>query len=125
MRGYQFCYFLFLAYIDSNSEGSDSDLSDVAELDSDVEAEKQVSYARELDNKDLKLLKKEIKSELGAGQKRKQAPTDSLKLQFVHGCVLDPACHCSGFFLLFLISILSCLHNLHIQYVLGFKEISV
>ena len=101
MRGYQFCYFLFLAYIDSNSEGSDSDLSDVAELDSDVEAEKQVSYARELDNKDLKLLKKEIKSELGAGQKRKQAPTDSLKLQFVHGCVLDPARHCSGFFFYF------------------------
>jgi len=73
------------AYVDSNSEGSDSDLSDVAELDSDVEAEKQVSYDRDLDAKDMKMLKKEIKSELDAGEKRKQAPNDSLRLQFVHG----------------------------------------
>lgn len=83
------CDTSIVAYIDSNSEGSDSDLSDVAELDSDVENEKQVSYIRELDNADLKLLKKEIKSELGAGEKRKQAPSDSLKLQFVHGCVCN------------------------------------
>lgn len=75
------------AYIDSNSEGSDSDMSDVAELDSDVEAEKQISYTRELDEKDMKLLKKQIKTELGAGEKRKQAPSNSLKLQFVHGYV--------------------------------------
>lgn len=77
------------AYIDSNSEGSDSDLSDVAELDSDVEAEKQVSYSRELDSRDVKLLKKEMKSELNAGEKRKKAPVDSLKLKFVHGYVFD------------------------------------
>lgn len=80
-----YIFYVCAAYIDSNSEGSDSDLSDVAELDSDVEAEKQVSYSRELDSRDIKILRKEIKSELKSGEKRKQAPVDSLKLQFVHG----------------------------------------
>lgn len=85
-------------YVDSNSEASDSDISDVAELDSDVEKEKQISYDRKLDSSDLNILKSEIKNELAAGQKRKEAPTDSLRLSFVHGFVtlriktIQPVC---------------------------------
>lgn len=75
---------ILAAYLDSNSEGSDSDLSDL-DLDSDIEAEKQITYERGVDKDTAKLLKQEIKKELGTGEKRKQGPTDSLKLKFVHG----------------------------------------
>lgn len=45
-------YGLFFAfadgYADSNSEESDSDLSDVPELDSDIEQETQINYDRQV-----------------------------------------------------------------------------
>ena len=71
--------------MDSNSEESDSDLSDVGALDSDLEQEKQVTYKRSVYREDTANMKKLMKEELGAGKKRKVAPTNSLKLEFVHG----------------------------------------
>jgi hypothetical protein len=73
--------------VDSNSEESDSDLSDVGAIDSDLEQEKQVSYQRSIYREDAVKMKKLMKEELGAGKKRKMAPADSLKLEFVHGYV--------------------------------------
>ncbi|XP_064621338.1 echinoderm microtubule-associated protein-like 6 [Lineus longissimus] len=73
------------AYVDSNSEDSDSDVSDVGELDSDLEAEKQKNYDRDVYKEDMKVLKKSMKSEMRAGQKRNSPPDSGLKLEFVHG----------------------------------------
>ena len=71
--------------MDSNSEESDSDISDVGQIDSDLEQEKQVSYGRHVYREDTANMKKLMKQELGAGQKRKTGPVDSLKLEFIHG----------------------------------------
>lgn len=70
------------SYVDSNSEDSDSSLSDVAELDSEIEKEREANYDRVLDKKDLRKIQK-----LPHGsRKRDAAPSDtSLSLQFVFG----------------------------------------
>ena len=60
------------AYVDSNSEDSDSDMSDVGELDSDLENEKQLRYDRNVYREDMKVLKKEMRADLAAGEKTKQ-----------------------------------------------------
>ncbi|XP_012942464.1 echinoderm microtubule-associated protein-like 6 isoform X2 [Aplysia californica] len=73
------------AYVDSNSEDSDSDLSDVGVVDSDLEQEKQVGYDRALYKDDLAGQKKLLKSSMQPGAKRKNGPTDSLRLEYVHG----------------------------------------
>ena len=48
------CVFLFCVcpegYADSNSGESDSDVSDVPELDSDIEQEAQMNYERQVVN---------------------------------------------------------------------------
>lgn len=72
--------------MDSNSEESDSDLSDVGEVDSDLEREKQVKYDRAVYREDAAALKK-LSKKMAPGQKRKQGPNDGLKLEFVHGFV--------------------------------------
>ncbi|KAK3093757.1 hypothetical protein FSP39_019782 [Pinctada imbricata] len=72
-------------FVDSNSEDSDSDLSDVGAFDSDVEAEKQVKYDRSIYKEDAKVLKKMARNELQSGRKKTQGPSSSLKLQYVHG----------------------------------------
>nr|XP_021335612.1 echinoderm microtubule-associated protein-like 6 [Danio rerio] len=69
------------AYADSNSGESDSDLSDVSELDSDIEQEAQISYERQVYKEDLPQLKKKLAGSL----KRQKAPDEGLRLQFVHG----------------------------------------
>lgn len=71
--------------MDSNSEGSDSELSDVASLDSDVEQEKQIQYQRCLYREDAAQMKKLIQQEIKPGEKRKQGPNDGLRLEYVHG----------------------------------------
>lgn len=71
--------------MDSNSEDSDSDMSDVPGLDSDVEREKQKNYSRTLYKEDAAKLKKLMKDDLKPGDKRKRAPADGLKLKYVHG----------------------------------------
>ncbi len=71
-------------YVDSNSEESDSDLSDVAELDSDIEKEKEIDYDRPVYKEDLSRLKRLKKTE-NSGQKRQQAPSEGIKLEFIHG----------------------------------------
>ncbi|KAL5008221.1 hypothetical protein ScPMuIL_013802 [Solemya velum] len=71
-------------FVDSNSEESDSDLSDVGEVDSDLEREKQVKYDRAVYREDAAALKK-LSKKMAPGQKRKQGPNDGLKLEFVHG----------------------------------------
>uniref|UniRef100_A0A3P8UFH2 EMAP like 6 n=1 Tax=Cynoglossus semilaevis TaxID=244447 RepID=A0A3P8UFH2_CYNSE len=47
-------------YADSNSGESDSDLSDVPELDSDIEQEAQMSYERQVYKEDLPQLRKKL-----------------------------------------------------------------
>nr|KAG5687806.1 hypothetical protein BaRGS_005436 [Batillaria attramentaria] len=73
------------AYVDSNSEDSDSDLSDVGEVDSDVEREKQVKYGRHVYREDAAQIKKFRKQEMKPGEKRALGPNDGLKLEHVHG----------------------------------------
>ncbi len=73
------------AYVDSDSEGSDSDSSDVGEIDSDLETEAQQRYGRDIYREDVKLLKREMRADMAAGQKRNRAPDHGLQLQFVHG----------------------------------------
>ncbi|XP_065115366.1 echinoderm microtubule-associated protein-like 6 isoform X2 [Paramisgurnus dabryanus] len=68
-------------YADSNSGESDSDLSDVPELDSDIEQEAQMNYERQVYKEDLPQLKKKLAGSL----KRQRAPDEGLRLQFVHG----------------------------------------
>uniref|UniRef100_A0A3P8TGD9 EMAP like 6 n=1 Tax=Amphiprion percula TaxID=161767 RepID=A0A3P8TGD9_AMPPE len=69
-------------YADSNSGESDSDVSDVPELDSDIEQEAQTSYERQLQvyKEDLPQLRKKLIGSL----KRQKAPDEGLRLQFVH-----------------------------------------
>uniref|UniRef100_A0A803SL06 EMAP like 6 n=1 Tax=Anolis carolinensis TaxID=28377 RepID=A0A803SL06_ANOCA len=73
--------------IDSHSEESDSDLSDVPELDSDIEQESQINYTRQVYKEDLPQLKQQSKEKNHSVPflKRERAPEDSLKLQFIHG----------------------------------------
>lgn len=90
-------------YADSNSGESDSDVSDVPELDSDIEQEAQASYERQVRSRagyhlsscptvslsfcfqvykeDLPQLRKKLVGSL----KRQKAPEEGLRLQFVHG----------------------------------------
>ncbi|XP_077993248.1 echinoderm microtubule-associated protein-like 6 [Glandiceps talaboti] len=73
-------------YVDSNSEESDSDLSDVGEIDSDIERESTIDYDRTVYKEDMGAIKAKNKSESrGSGQKRKKAPSEGIKLEFVHG----------------------------------------
>jgi len=74
-----------LAYVDSDSEESDSDMSDVAEVDSDIEAERQINYERAVYKEDMAIIKKKIKEDKSVGLKRKPAPNEGLKLSFIHG----------------------------------------
>ncbi|XP_034043528.1 echinoderm microtubule-associated protein-like 6 [Thalassophryne amazonica] len=68
-------------YADSNSGESDSDVSDVPELDSDIEQEAQISYERQVYKEDLPQLRKKPIGSL----KCQKAPEEGLRLQFVHG----------------------------------------
>ncbi|CAF1551647.1 unnamed protein product, partial [Didymodactylos carnosus] len=72
------------AYLESDSEDSDSDLSAV-EIDSDIEKEKQISYDRDLYRDDYQKIKKLVKTELPAGEKRKKQPEEGLILDYVFG----------------------------------------
>ncbi|XP_072031189.1 echinoderm microtubule-associated protein-like 6 isoform X3 [Amphiura filiformis] len=76
-------------YLDSNSEDSDSDLSDAAELDSDIEREKEKDYDRAVYKDDLNQLKRIKKQQKNSGtvdgQKRNQAPSEGIRLEFIHG----------------------------------------
>ncbi|CAF3456731.1 unnamed protein product [Rotaria socialis] len=71
-------------YLDSDSEDSDSDLSG-AEIDSDIEKEKQISYDRTLYREDYQKLKKNKKEKLPPGEKRKKQPDDGLILHYAFG----------------------------------------
>ena len=54
-------------------------------MDSDVEKENQKSYEKPVYKEDLIALKSVKKEELQPGEKRLNAPDDSLHLEFVHG----------------------------------------
>ena len=89
--------------VESDSEGSDSDTSDVGSVDSDLEQEQENTYQRDVYREDLQLLKRKIrekekeaeresksrrgiKASASASEGRKgSAPEDSLTLKFVHG----------------------------------------
>ncbi|KAM4730013.1 echinoderm microtubule-associated protein-like 6 isoform 3-T3 [Anableps anableps] len=75
------------SHSDSNSEESDSDISDVPELDSDIEQETQINYERQVYKEDLPQLRqqsREKKQQVGS-LKRQNGPDQGLRLQFVHG----------------------------------------
>ena len=77
------------AYMDSNSEDSDSEMSG-KEIDSDIENEKEISYDRVVYKDDLKDLKPKIKEEIKKSEaeqsyKRLTTPETSLSLEFVYG----------------------------------------
>ncbi|XP_061084049.1 echinoderm microtubule-associated protein-like 6 isoform X3 [Conger conger] len=74
-------------YTDSNSEESDSDLSDVPELDSDIEQEAQINYDRQVYKEDLPQLRQQSreKQQPISSLKRQRVPEEGLRLQFVHG----------------------------------------
>ncbi|XP_051939881.1 echinoderm microtubule-associated protein-like 6 isoform X6 [Hippocampus zosterae] len=68
-------------YADSDSGDSDSDVSDVPEIDSDIERESQHNYERQVYKDDLPQLRRKLIGSL----KRQKAPEEGLRLQFVHG----------------------------------------
>uniref|UniRef100_A0A8C7DL04 EMAP like 5 n=1 Tax=Oncorhynchus kisutch TaxID=8019 RepID=A0A8C7DL04_ONCKI len=72
---------------DSNSEESDSDQSDVPEMDSEIEQETHLTYRRQVYKEDLPQLKElsKEKHRAVAMKKRERAPGSGLKLHFIHG----------------------------------------
>ena len=60
-------------------------MSDVGEVDSDLENEKQKNYSRAVYREDVSVLKSQMKTQLGPGEKRMAAPSEGVKLEFVHG----------------------------------------
>uniref|UniRef100_A0A3Q4GGM9 EMAP like 5 n=1 Tax=Neolamprologus brichardi TaxID=32507 RepID=A0A3Q4GGM9_NEOBR len=72
---------------DSNSEESDSDQSDVPEMDSEIEQETQLTYRRQVYKEDLPQLKEQCKEKhrATAMKKRERAPGSGVKLHFIHG----------------------------------------
>ncbi|XP_045677967.1 echinoderm microtubule-associated protein-like 5 isoform X1 [Phyllostomus hastatus] len=73
--------------VDSNSDESDSDLSDVPELDSEIEQETQLTYRRQVYKEDLPQLKEQYKEKRKSdtSKRRERAPENSIRLHFVHG----------------------------------------
>ncbi|CAL8272598.1 unnamed protein product [Merluccius merluccius] len=72
---------------DSYSEESDSDQSDVPEMDSEIEQETQLTYRRQVYKEDLPQLKEQCKEKhrAMAMKKREKAPGNGAKLHFIHG----------------------------------------
>jgi len=86
--------------VDSDSEESDSDVSDVGSIDSDLENEQEKLYERAIYREDLPELRKKLKEKAdkeqaakgvsasraaAASGKKQSAPEGSLKMHFVHG----------------------------------------
>ena len=59
-------------------------MSDVAELDSDIEKEKEIDYDRPVYKEDLTRLKRQ-KNQENSAQKRQKAPSEGIRLEFIHG----------------------------------------
>ncbi|MEJ1269606.1 hypothetical protein NN561_000417 [Cricetulus griseus] len=72
---------------ESNSDESDSDLSDVPELDSEIEQETQLTYHRQVYKEDLPQLKEQCKEKQksATSKRRERAPGNSIRLHFIHG----------------------------------------
>ncbi|XP_031213616.1 echinoderm microtubule-associated protein-like 5 isoform X5 [Mastomys coucha] len=72
---------------ESNSDESDSDLSDVPELDSEIELETQLTYHRQVYKEDLPQLKEQCKEKQksATSKRRERAPGNSIRLHFIHG----------------------------------------
>ncbi|XP_041098083.1 echinoderm microtubule-associated protein-like 5, partial [Polyodon spathula] len=72
---------------ESHSEESDSDQSDVPEMDSEIEQETQLTYRRQVYKEDLPQLKEKCKEKQRAyaAKKRVSPPTSSIRLHFIHG----------------------------------------
>ena len=84
---------------DSDSEESDSDVSDVGSVDSDLAKEQEMTYKRPIYREDLPELRKKLKAKANMEQtskgmsvnramatgRKQAAPECSLTMQFVHG----------------------------------------
>ena len=89
----------FIVAVDSDSEESDSDVSDIGSVDSDLANEQEKTYERPVYREDLPELKKKLKEKADAEQvtrgvsasraaasgKKQSAPEGSLNMHFVHG----------------------------------------
>ena len=80
------------AGLDSDTEGSNTDASDVPSLDSDLERENAQSYTRVVYKEDIPKIRKQLKkaessklSQNRAEGKKTTPPNTSLSLEFVHG----------------------------------------
>ena len=81
-----------LVGLDSDTEGSNTDASDVPSLDSDLERENEQSYSRVVYKEDIPKIRKQLKkaesnkpSKGRAEGKKMSSPDTSLSLEFVHG----------------------------------------
>ena len=93
-------WFILCPAGDSDSEESDSDMSDVGSVDSDLANEQEMTYKRPIYREDLPELRKKLKQKANMEQqnatgvsvnraaatgKKQSAPESSLTMQFVHG----------------------------------------
>uniref|UniRef100_H3AL06 EMAP like 5 n=1 Tax=Latimeria chalumnae TaxID=7897 RepID=H3AL06_LATCH len=85
---------------DSNSEESDSDQSDVPELDSEIEQETQITYRRQVYKEDLPQLKEQCKEKrkVASTKKRERPPSSSVRLHFIHGYYRGYDCRSNLFY---------------------------
>ncbi|XP_047132983.1 echinoderm microtubule-associated protein-like 6 isoform X1 [Hydra vulgaris] len=72
-------------YYDSNDEASDSDLSDINPIDSDIEQEISIDYDRQIYKEDLPKIQRELKLSTESKQPRPSPPAKSIKLNHVFG----------------------------------------
>ena len=99
-------YFLFtfiscllLIGVESDTDGTNTDASDVPSLDSDLEREQEKSYVRLISKEEISVIKKKLKKDesgkTGGRSGRKQtAPDTALTLEFVHGYGTRCTCVC-------------------------------
>lgn len=92
-------WFCIYALGDSDSEETDSDISDVGSVDSDLANEQELTYKRAIYREDLPELRKKLKEKTNVEQagtglsanraaaagKKQAAPECSITMQFVHG----------------------------------------
>ena len=60
-------------------------MSDIGDLDSDIEKEKEIIYERAVYKEDLDKLKRQNKEKNSTGEKRRDGPSKGIKLEYVHG----------------------------------------
>jgi WD40 repeat protein len=78
------------AWVESDTDGTNTDASDVPSLDSDLEREQEKSYTRLISKEEISVIKKRHRKEesgktTAKSAHKQAAPDTSLSLEFVHG----------------------------------------